>query len=66
MSVIRTTSASTAIGKAGPVEIPAEAERRDLVCGECGYGIRVSKPAPRCPMCGELYWRASARAGKNA
>jgi primosomal protein N' len=52
--------------KAGPVEVPAETERRDLVCGECGYGVRVSNMPPRCPMCGEFDWRASARKEEGA
>lgn len=40
--------------------IPAETERRDLVCRECGYGIRVSKPPPRCPMCHRSNWQLVA------
>jgi primosomal protein N' len=65
MSIIRTERVSTAIAKAGPVDIRAGTERRDLVCRECGYGIRVSKPARRCPMCHSFDWCASARGNER-
>jgi hypothetical protein len=38
-------------------------ERRALVCGRCGYGIAVVRPALRCPMCGAFDWRPRGSAG---
>ena len=29
-------------------------------CGECGYGVIVSRELPRCPMCGGTTWEQSA------
>jgi rubrerythrin len=29
-------------------------------CGECGYGVIVSRELPRCPMCGGTVWEQSA------
>lgn len=29
-------------------------------CGECGYGVIVSRELPRCPMCGGTAWEQSA------
>ena len=35
--------------------------RRDLVCLNCGYGIRVARSLPSsCPMCQRLEWRLLA------
>jgi rubrerythrin len=50
----------TGVATAAPHEVPAGTERRDLVCRECGYGIRISKPAPRCPMCHRSDWQPLA------
>jgi rubrerythrin len=29
-------------------------------CGECGYGVIVSRELPRCPMCGGTVWEQAA------
>ena len=29
-------------------------------CGECGYGVIVSRELPRCPMCSGTTWEQSA------
>jgi rubrerythrin len=32
--------------------VPARvAERRDFKCSRCGYGVAVTPPPGRCPMC---------------
>jgi rubrerythrin len=36
---------------------PAVGEFR---CGECGYGVIVSRELPRCPMCSGTVWEPSA------
>ncbi len=34
--------------------------RRELVCGNCGYGISVEVPPSSCPMCQRFEWRPLA------
>ena len=29
-------------------------------CSECGYGVAMRGPLPRCPMCGGEAWEQSA------
>jgi hypothetical protein len=63
--------ARAANGSMGPVkpslaEVPAETDRRDLVCRECGYGIRDLTPAPRCPMCRSFDWLSLTARGRVA
>jgi rubredoxin len=29
-------------------------------CGECGYGVIVSRELPRCPMCGGTVWEQAS------
>jgi hypothetical protein len=36
--------------------------RRELVCENCGYGIRVTVPPLSCPMCRRFEWRSAAPA----
>ena len=31
-------------------------ERRELVCGACGYGAPVREEPPDCPMCRASLW----------
>lgn len=33
----------------------------ELVCGACGYGIRVRRLPERCPMCQGHRWREPRR-----
>lgn len=33
------------------------ARRLELVCGSCGYGVRVERPPERCPMCCAYAWQ---------
>lgn len=35
--------------------------RRELVCENCGYGIRVIVPPLLCPMCQRFEWRPAAQ-----
>jgi hypothetical protein len=43
------------------VDVERVSVRRDLVCVNCGYGIRVAKSLPSfCPMCQRLEWRLLA------
>ncbi|MEN3343322.1 MAG: hypothetical protein V7644_2726 [Actinomycetota bacterium] len=46
----------------GYVEFLATGERAagEFHCGECGYGVIVSRGLPRCPMCGGTVWEQSA------
>ena len=37
--------------------------RTEFVCGDCGYGIAVAVPPPRCPMCRSSAWRPRTDAG---
>lgn len=32
------------------------ANRRDLYCAECGYGIAARREPPACPMCRAHAW----------
>jgi len=36
--------------------------RRELVCENCGYGIRVTVPPLSCPMCEQFEWRPATQA----
>jgi hypothetical protein len=38
------------------VESSMEVERRELVCGTCGYGVVVRHEPPECPMCRGSQW----------
>ena len=41
----------TAVRKAGAV-----GSRVELCCGDCGYGVVVTRLPARCPMCGGQDW----------
>ena len=35
---------------------PVRGERRELLCGYCGYGALVRDEPPDCPMCRSSLW----------
>jgi len=37
-----------------------DAAAGEFHCGECGYGVIVSRELPRCPMCSGTTWEQSA------
>jgi len=43
------------------VDRDAVSVRRELVCENCGYGIRVTVAPLSCPMCQRFEWRPAAQ-----
>jgi rubrerythrin len=37
--------------------------RRDYRCAGCNYGVRLTAPPRRCPMCGSGHWKPASRRG---
>jgi rubrerythrin len=55
------TTQSGFLGFSERVGRDAVSVRRELVCENCGYGIRVTVPPPSCPMCQRFEWRPATQ-----
>jgi rubrerythrin len=40
--------------------LAGESVKGEYHCADCGYGVTVHRDLPRCPMCGNDSWEASA------
>ena len=60
--MVGTMATLESLEQAGYVEFlsTGDAAVGEFHCGECGYGVVVSRELPRCPMCSGTAWERSA------